>query len=759
MILTQKSREIISNADASKEFTIKNSAKAFKILSAGLYSDKIKAIVRELSCNAWDAHVMAKNKKPFHVHLPNKLEPWFSVRDYGIGLSEEDIMNLYSTYFESTKTKSNDQIGALGLGSKSPFSYTDSFNIVSIFNGERKTYTAYINETGTPSITKTFKESVENYLAKLEGNFDKKKEAHNGLEVRFSVNANDFDDFARKAAQVFRIFKVKPEVGGSIHYSNYEHTLTTIIAGKGWRFMKTNFYENDRAVALQGNVEYPIDKNQLGDLTKEQEFIADGKFYIDFKIGELDISASRESLGYDESTIKNIKEALTRVYKSLHRMLNKKIKDADTLFNAHILASKIIREVGFDIQLSKSMVFKWQDKKFILSEGFEYVFSEESDWNPITESGTGTGIKDRTLKIEYFRRESWHRSNRISSRGIYEADAARKIKFVLRPDQLENNIFVVRDETEEEMTTFKVRRKVKQIARNNAGKTVFFLNEMSEAFFNAMGNPTYMVTSDIKLEVNSRSSNNTIKYPNNYFHMKEQDRDVWYTYNCSYDDLAEKCDGDLSGHYFITRIRNKYFDSYGKEVNISRIRKLFNFLKAEGIIAERVQIFGIKNTEKSYKRWKKLGWTEFTAAGNVLFQKYVNDNINTFKKPLIAKKVFDKIESQVSYQMKERLKSEIDKITDYPEGSNFANIINTYAEAKAKKNEVDDELRKIDVIVKISNNMNINIERFFDVDVTKFDIKAMYPMMSFISNWDLNNDNNWAKIKAYIIMVDKEKNL
>mgnify|MGYP001258182542 FL=1 len=122
MILNNNGQDIQTNVqNTSKEFTIKTTAKAFRILSSGLYSDRIKAIIRELSCNAVDAHVMAKNSEPFLVHLPSNLEPWFSVRDYGIGLSENDVMNLYSTYFESTKTESNDQIGALGLGSKSPF--------------------------------------------------------------------------------------------------------------------------------------------------------------------------------------------------------------------------------------------------------------------------------------------------------------------------------------------------------------------------------------------------------------------------------------------------------------------------------------------------------------------------------------------------------------------------------------------------------------------------------------------------------------
>ena len=52
---------IMSNVGQIGEFRIRNSAKAFSILSSGLYANKIRAIVRELSCNAVDSHTVAGN--------------------------------------------------------------------------------------------------------------------------------------------------------------------------------------------------------------------------------------------------------------------------------------------------------------------------------------------------------------------------------------------------------------------------------------------------------------------------------------------------------------------------------------------------------------------------------------------------------------------------------------------------------------------------------------------------------------------------
>lgn len=58
------------------EFRIKASSTAFAILSSGLYSNKFKAILRELGCNAYDSHVEAGYpEKPFTVHLPTRLNP------------------------------------------------------------------------------------------------------------------------------------------------------------------------------------------------------------------------------------------------------------------------------------------------------------------------------------------------------------------------------------------------------------------------------------------------------------------------------------------------------------------------------------------------------------------------------------------------------------------------------------------------------------------------------------------------------------
>ena len=139
MILNQEKNKCLTNTIGRTEstaFTIQANAKMFKILSSSLYSNKEKAIIREISCNAYDANIEACNgNKPIEIHLPNTLEPYFSVKDNGTGLTPEQMTKIYIQYGNSTKTDNNDAIGCLGLGSKSPFAYTSMFNVISISDG------------------------------------------------------------------------------------------------------------------------------------------------------------------------------------------------------------------------------------------------------------------------------------------------------------------------------------------------------------------------------------------------------------------------------------------------------------------------------------------------------------------------------------------------------------------------------------------------------------------------------------------------
>jgi len=162
-LTTQSSPVEVQGGNNTGSFTILFNSKAFRVLSDTLYENKIGAIVREISCNANDAHVQAnKADQEFIIHLPDNFEPWFSVRDFGKGLSASDIKNVFTVYFASTKDQSNECTGMLGLGAKTPFSYTDQFTVTSYQNGICTIYSAFITESGVPNIIEMYSsESTE----------------------------------------------------------------------------------------------------------------------------------------------------------------------------------------------------------------------------------------------------------------------------------------------------------------------------------------------------------------------------------------------------------------------------------------------------------------------------------------------------------------------------------------------------------------------------------------------------------------------
>lgn len=325
-------------------FRIKTTAKAFDILSSGLYTDPKLAIVRELACNAYDAHTAAGTQDtPFEIHLPNALEPWFHVRDFGTGLSDKDVMTLYTTYFDSTKTDSNAFIGALGLGSKSPFSYTKAFEVISRHNGKRRIYSAFINEDGLPSIARL-------------GEFD--TDEPNGLEVRIAIQKEDFSVFADRTARALRWFPVKPKITGVTYF---EHPVIPAarVEGDGWKVFDVNFSRDySKMTAVQGNVGYKVDISKIGLGEAEQMLMEKIHVVGFFEIGELEVAANREEIRYDERSKAALVTKITDVRKNMIKSIEERIDGLpDTSFwNVTIELNKISDEVFGDLRIFRQFL-------------------------------------------------------------------------------------------------------------------------------------------------------------------------------------------------------------------------------------------------------------------------------------------------------------------------------------------------------------------------------------------------------------------
>lgn len=295
MLLTNVNNKIESSGiTASRSFGIETNAKAFKALSDNLYSNKIGSLVREICCNAKDSHCEAGYpNRPFTVHLPCALEPWFSVQDTGVGMSQEKIFNTFASYFSSTKDSDNNSIGGYGIGAKTPFVYTDSFTIESVFEGKVGTYIAFLGKDGSPEISLFQEVSTDQ---------------PNGVTIKIpTLKPADHSSFRDELKDQLKFFEPKPIVvnGGSFKFEDL--SFRPGFESCGVRILEKKFLPS-KTLAVCGGIAYPIDIYLLSinvDIKSYTNLIScfpQNTLILDFSIGDLDLALSRESLSYTVKT-------------------------------------------------------------------------------------------------------------------------------------------------------------------------------------------------------------------------------------------------------------------------------------------------------------------------------------------------------------------------------------------------------------------------------------------------------------------------
>ena len=314
--------------------TSKNSGKIFALLGSYLYSNKELCVLHELSSNASDAHTMVgKSDLPIKVTLPGTLDPNLRVRDYGPGLSNDDVIRFLTTYGESDKQDSNDFIGGLGIGSKSPASVTNTWKIVSHFNGVQTDYLVFINGDGVPTLTTI--RSVPT--------------TETGLEVVIPVNPSRFNTWRDVVGTAYEYYPVTPEVIGG---NGYQVSITnaypkTFDHDTCWINRKHNIYgRNNQLTVVSYNRKYVVDievcKREFKSATAK--VILETGVGILFGIGELDLSISRETLQMTPKTIQAIENKLDSFFSHMKSDFEKKIGACSTEIEYKRAVRKIIGE-------------------------------------------------------------------------------------------------------------------------------------------------------------------------------------------------------------------------------------------------------------------------------------------------------------------------------------------------------------------------------------------------------------------------------
>lgn len=309
MIVNSKEREITIDGDfKTKEFFIdqKNTVHIVKILRNKLYSDKVLAVMREYITNAIDATVENKSSKPIEISLPTEHDSYFRVRDYGKGLSQKDVENIFISYGNSTKRNSDSFTGCLGIGSKSAFSYAESFIISSFKNGKKTTYMSFLDESGLGSIS---------LISSVPTTDD------SGIEICVPVRDNDRSSFHKSFNSYFHAINF-PFI---VHNSNSEVKAIPVYSNEIGIIRDDYTYFNSDEILVgesyspitgryvfMGNVAYKIDNEWFSNHVEDNLISSSALLVFKVKMGEVEFSSNRESI---EQTTENaivLKEYLQR---------------------------------------------------------------------------------------------------------------------------------------------------------------------------------------------------------------------------------------------------------------------------------------------------------------------------------------------------------------------------------------------------------------------------------------------------------------
>ena len=298
----------VIGGQAAQAFGINDSPEFFRILSSSLYSDKKLAVIREIACNAWDAHVeFDQTDRPIEFVLTKDS---LVIRDFGPGISPADIIKNYTTYGGTTKIANDNVTGGFGLGSKAPFAYVDHFEVITCHKGKKHIYRMSLSSAevnGRPSVVKIM---------------DAPCGDETGVTVTLDIEEYDFREFENIIRRIVRNGEMNATLNGQ-----RISTLPFSKAPNNFIILPTNQVNNvgSQILLRYGHVIYPIDRdskfrqeydsaiqflNRISNLKNSWQGHGRWAVVLYAQPGEVSVTPSRETLSMTDQTIATIRDRL-----------------------------------------------------------------------------------------------------------------------------------------------------------------------------------------------------------------------------------------------------------------------------------------------------------------------------------------------------------------------------------------------------------------------------------------------------------------
>lgn len=318
---------VVLGGASSISFGISDDPAFFQILSQSLYKDPLLAMIRETICNAWDAHIDAgRTDQPINVTLT---QDKLIIRDYGKGIHRDLIGPIYGVYGASTKKRDGRQTGGFGLGCKSPYAYTDHFEVVSCHEGTRTIYNmskSSAEAMGKPSITPIASfpttESGIQVSIPLKGGFDDSRIMGIIYQVVYSGDIS-----ALLNGDQLPNMNLSSTENGFI-LIRYEDS-NSLPDG-----LPHNFLDTHDVYVRYGNVIYPVETNiHIESLLQKVTTITSQRYKSTLIMmappDSISVAPNREHLTESELTVNTIKSLLTKFLACMvrNRMITTRSKE------------------------------------------------------------------------------------------------------------------------------------------------------------------------------------------------------------------------------------------------------------------------------------------------------------------------------------------------------------------------------------------------------------------------------------------------
>lgn len=285
------------------DMDIKNPQILFDILCDKTYQYPLITMVQEYMSNARDAHRESGiADRPIEIILPTLLDPTLSIKDFGPGISPQRMQDVFIYLGGSTKRGDNRQHGGFGIGAKIGFAYTDTFHILSRFDGNEIEYMVY---------------KGPDRLGHIDHITELPTEDHTGVTIQLPIQLIDIDRICRAVMKCCFFWRVQPKL------INIPRKFSHIEL-KGWNIPqdqmlcvpydhRNNLYLD--ILEIQADPLVVVDRIIYGTLQESLE-IPYKKLLrptvLFLETGEVDVAVNRENLQYNNHTWTILKNIIQR---------------------------------------------------------------------------------------------------------------------------------------------------------------------------------------------------------------------------------------------------------------------------------------------------------------------------------------------------------------------------------------------------------------------------------------------------------------